>query len=112
MAEPMDALGSPGWTVRGEGQEPIRECDLCHRLGTDVRATVVTWRVAEEHGDERYASLLRCRDHAACRDRVLDSGDPWPVLDAMPATRPEPRQTPVPVTRVAPPADPDEEVWS
>jgi hypothetical protein len=57
-------------------------CVLCG-CDSDTRVALVRWR--EPEPDEMpFASLVRCRDHDACRRRVEATGNRWQVQDPKP----------------------------
>ncbi len=58
-------------------------CDICGTTSPDVRPGVVSWLAPL---GQRYNAVNRCTDHAACKERVLLSGEEWPILE--PAERP------------------------
>lgn len=51
-------------------------CDLCGSASLDVRPGLACY--AETGTFER---IDRCSDHQACRERVEDLGEDWPLLD-------------------------------
>jgi hypothetical protein len=51
-------------------------CELCGRQGDDVRLQLA-WFREKKYGPVQ--DVRRCLDHAACRARVEQGGDPWPL---------------------------------
>jgi len=72
---------------------------MCGLLGmpTEIDSHLLEWADREGHG-AMFATMTRCRDAQACRNRVEDAGGTWPIVD-----RTAPRPTP-PVRVVSPPA--------
>ena len=60
-------------------------CLLCGATGKDVAIGLVRW--ADPVGRDVFGSIPRCRDKAACRDRVEAAGEQWDVLDAVRPTK-------------------------
>lgn len=54
-------------------------CVLCGATGSDVRMRLVHWRDAPP--GMSYSHVPRCEDRQACRARVEDQGEPWPLVD-------------------------------
>lgn len=52
-------------------------CELCHAKSADV-AMRLAWYRGEK---EPVQAIDRCRDTAACRDRLEARGDRWPLLE-------------------------------
>jgi hypothetical protein len=52
-------------------------CDVCGYRGIDVRPGLVRWRDLAQP----FASVDRCEDRTACRQRVEARGDKWPVIE-------------------------------
>lgn len=52
-------------------------CDLCSERGT-VEAALVAWK-SPVFG--KYESVDRCVDKDACRSRLADRGEEWPIVD-------------------------------
>lgn len=53
-------------------------CDICGARNVSVRPSVVRW-VNPAFG--QYEKVDRCTDVEACKIRVQESGDAWPVED-------------------------------
>lgn len=53
-------------------------CQLCGITGSDVTTSVVRWRPEFTTG-KTFEAVARCRDHVACRQRLVDMGDAWPL---------------------------------
>ena len=51
-------------------------CDLCHASSMDVRSGLACYA-----SDGRFERIDRCTDHQACRDRVEEQGEDWPLAD-------------------------------
>lgn len=73
------------------GSGPVSEhlqCGLCgtegHR-GEVLWARLVEWTEAEQlsAGKPRWEAIARCRDFQACRARVEERGQLWPIRDAV-----------------------------
>jgi len=62
----------------------LRQCQICLHRSADVTSSMVRWR--DPLPGAEYQEQMRCRDHTACRQRVEDFGDLWPVDDHTPAT--------------------------
>ena len=58
----------------------MNRCELCGRQAADVSTAVVRW-LEPVRENEWYGRILRCKDHEACRQRVRDIGDTWPLLN-------------------------------
>lgn len=69
-------------------------CELCHSLSIDVRPGLAWYRgtaamrnpenpfsVPSDPVPEQVQTIDRCQDHVACRRRVEQRGDRWPLLD-------------------------------
>jgi hypothetical protein len=54
-------------------------CDICGAQGQPVRQRVVEWRMPI--GQVRFEHVTICRDEARCRERVMEAGNEWPLLD-------------------------------
>ena len=54
-------------------------CDLCGE--NDPRGAFVRSGLACYADDGRFERIDRCVDHAACRRRVEEAGEPWPLID-------------------------------
>jgi hypothetical protein len=65
------------------------DCGLCGAEGHEGRelfwARLVEWTEAEQlrAGKPRYEAIARCRDFQACRRRVEERGQAWPIVDAV-----------------------------
>lgn len=60
--------------------EPTR-CELCgHTERHDIRVSLVHWRDAPL--GMAYEHLPRCIDRSACKRRVADQGDIWPLVES------------------------------
>lgn len=88
----MNDTISPGWSMPAPRLGPPT-CTLCGRVGEteedpllrggrrwDVAPGLVKWADPEEHEGE-VGSVVRCRDHEGCRDRVHGHGLLWEVAD-------------------------------
>jgi hypothetical protein len=53
-----------------------RRCELCQAVGPFDRIAPTTGWLTDLG---EYAPITRCRDHGACRDRVLAAGEAWPL---------------------------------
>jgi hypothetical protein len=53
-------------------------CQLCGVTSLDVSRAVVVYLEPDLEGN-RYHSIRRCKDHAACRERVERDGETWPL---------------------------------
>lgn len=75
------------------------ECEMCGLLGmpTEIGTRLLEWLDRDSHG-AMFATLTRCGDAQACRNRVEDAGRTWPIVD-----RTAPRPSP-PLRVVSPPA--------
>lgn len=58
----------------------INDCLICGD-GRDTRFALVRWKT----GQPEYTSGPRCRDRAACRERVEAAGETWDVADEIEA---------------------------
>lgn len=58
-------------------------CDLCGTRGP-VRPRMVAWR-SPVFGP--FENVDACADETACRERIAERGEPWPILE--PAERPK-----------------------
>ncbi len=56
-----------------------KTCLLCGATSHDVVIGLIRW--SEPVGRDRFTAAPRCRDKAACRDRVEANGDRWEVQD-------------------------------
>jgi hypothetical protein len=56
------------------------ECLLCGVSGPQVRPALVEWR--DPIVNERFTSMPRCVDVRECRERVLQRGGEWPLVDS------------------------------
>jgi hypothetical protein len=52
----------------------IPTCDLCGLASLDVRPGLARY-------PEGWRSVLRCANHAACRERVYLAGEKWPLME-------------------------------
>lgn len=65
------------------------DCGLCGMEGHDGRdvlwARLVEWTEVEQRraGKPRYEAIARCRDFQACRTRVEERGQAWPIVDTV-----------------------------
>jgi hypothetical protein len=55
-------------------------CDLCGAPNVAVRHGLVAWKDWQVIG-HRYEDVDRCVDVDACRARVAEAGEEWPVED-------------------------------
>ena len=55
-------------------------CDICGALNVPIRHGLVAWLDYAVIG-HRYEDVDRCVDVAACRARVAESGETWPIED-------------------------------
>jgi hypothetical protein len=53
-------------------------CLLCGAEGYDISMALVRWKDTT-HGE--YGSIPRCKDEQACRRRVEEEGEEWPVVE-------------------------------
>lgn len=54
-------------------------CLICGDTSRDVTVGLVAWR--EPVGRELFSSIPRCRNRGACKRRVEQIGDEWPLLE-------------------------------
>lgn len=64
----------------------IRQCEVCYREGSDIERGWARYR----EGKEPYQIIDRCVDRAACRQRVQERGDVWPLEDPRPKEEAQP----------------------
>ena len=57
------------------------ECALCGWKGREITVLLVEW--ADALPGMRFAHLARCDDRRACRARVEDKGETWPLVDEL-----------------------------
>lgn len=96
-------------------------CALCGIRDYDVAVGIVSW--ADRRGAHRgWGAVPRCFDHDACRGRLLEAGQPWPLIGSLsgpnspgqpPPWRPpdrviEPVRVPVAAASTPDPDDPRE----
>lgn len=53
-----------------------RQCGICNAIGVPIRHGLVAWK---EPIFGKYEDIDRCVDEDACRARVEESGEPWPI---------------------------------
>jgi hypothetical protein len=58
----------------------LPECRLCKHQALDVAVGLVRYAEPDIEGNV-YGRIPRCADHAACRKRREQLGEPWPLLD-------------------------------
>jgi hypothetical protein len=83
-------------------------CELCGRQGDDVRLQLA-WFRERKYGPVQ--DVRRCLDHAACRARVEQGGDPWPLavtFDEVDRPVPFVEHAPSPAEAVPDAHDPEE----
>jgi hypothetical protein len=51
-------------------------CELCGIESRDVRFGLALYA-----DDGRFERMDRCTDHQACRDRLEETGEDWPIQD-------------------------------
>jgi hypothetical protein len=51
---------------------------MCGAEGYDISMALVRWKDTR-HGE--YGSVPRCKDEQACRRRVEEEGEEWPVAE-------------------------------
>ena len=59
----------------------LLSCVICGHQpwnGEGVRMALIRWR----DGDGRFGAGPRCSDVEACRRRVLDAGEDWPLSES------------------------------
>lgn len=55
-------------------------CELCgNQRSGEVAVRLIRWAKADP--GMSYEHLHACRDHEACRRRVIDSGKEWPLYE-------------------------------
>lgn len=57
----------------------MKTCLICGHTSKDVAVGLAEW--VEPIGRQRYSSIPRCQNRRACRARVEEIGDEWPVWD-------------------------------
>jgi hypothetical protein len=59
----------------------MKTCLLCGHTSRDVTVGLVKW--VEPLGREKFSAIPRCRNRRACRARLEEIGDEYPVWDAI-----------------------------
>jgi hypothetical protein len=82
-------------------------CEICGHVGDDVRLQLA-WFRERKYGPVQ--DVRRCLDHEACRQRVEQGGDPWPLAVTFDEVdRPVPYVEPAPAPVVEPEPEPESE---
>lgn len=78
----------------------------CHLCGSQDQGNRITLRAAAwatPREDKWFATIPRCRDSQACRERCETAGDVWPLTDTtVPMHRVGEEATPAPLATDAP----------
>jgi len=79
----------------------MQTCELCGASSDSVRVQLAWYRadLARRIGMPEVQTAARCMDHEACRRRVIEGGEEWPLVlrgDAMPVPLPVVQQAPAP----------------
>jgi hypothetical protein len=61
-------------------------CELCGIESRDVRSGLALYAA-----DGQFERMDRCVDHQACRDRLEETGEEWPLSDLTYSKKEEPR---------------------
>lgn len=59
------------------GPAAVLTCELCHQRDADVQLGMVEYR----QGQDRWQNIDRCQDRKACRTRLEDAGEKWPLRE-------------------------------
>lgn len=66
--------------VDGMTAERTFECVLCGRVGPERDVRVGLLRYKDRGAGTYFGTDPRCRDHEACRARVIEAGKEWPLI--------------------------------